>query len=176
MTAPGSPVQRREAHARHTESDFLQNARDTTSESEDGADVGLFRLRGCADRLKGRINRVRAISRFRRAERGSVSAEFAIGLPGVVAIILLALGALVAGATQIECQEAARVGAREAMLAGGTGSAAAAAQKVVGSRAEISVSGDGSWITVSVSKPLFAAGFPIRVSATMMAPVEGRGE
>lgn len=106
-------------------------------------------------------------------ENGSVTAEFAIGLPGVVAIILLGLSALVAGATYIECQEAARAGAREAMLVGAPDSGAQTARLVAGDRAEVITHVEGQWVTVTVSKALFASFFPIRVSATMAAPLEG---
>lgn len=108
-------------------------------------------------------------------ERGSVTAEFALGLPGVVATILLALGALVAGGTYISCIEAARVGAREVMLSGSTSHAEQAAMQSAGSQAHVSTDISRGWGTVRVQRPLFVSGFPITVSASMSAPIEGQG-
>lgn len=110
-----------------------------------------------------------------RGEAGSVTAEFAVGLPGVVATILLVLGALTAGATYVECQEAARAGAREAMLHGSTAAAQEAAQQVAGPRAQITVSTQGRWITVRVHKSLIVDALPVRISAQMVAPMEPQG-
>ncbi len=106
-------------------------------------------------------------------EAGTVTAEFAVGLPAVVATVLLVLGVLLAGTTYIECQEAARAGAREAMLHSSAEEARQAAQVVAGERAAVSVSIDGSWATVKVEKSILVSGLPIRVSARMRAPVEG---
>lgn len=106
-------------------------------------------------------------------EAGTVTAEFAVGLPGVVATVLLVLGMLLAGTTHIQCQEAARAGAREAMLHGSAAEAVAAAEKVAGDGASVTVSINGRWATVRVEKPLIISGFPLRVSANMAAPIEG---
>jgi len=108
-----------------------------------------------------------------RGERGSVTAEFAIGLPGVIATVLLILGALLAGSTYVQCQEAARVGAREAMLHGDSTRAGAAAEKVASDKAVIAVTTEGKWVRVHVEQPVFIAAIPIRVSAHMSAPMEG---
>lgn len=108
-----------------------------------------------------------------RGEDGSVTAEFALGLPGVVATVLLVLGALVAGVTTVQCYEAARAGAREAMWAGSS-AAAAAAHAVAGDRAAVTVLQEGEWVTVRVEKSLFLQGFPVRVSGQLSAPVESR--
>ncbi|HLS02586.1 MAG TPA: TadE family protein [Beutenbergiaceae bacterium] len=107
-------------------------------------------------------------------ESGGVTAEFAIGLPGVILIILVILGALLAGTTHIQCQEAARIGAREAMLHGDSAHAQPAAAKVVGSSATITVTTTDHWVEVGVTKPVFIAAIPIRVSAHMSAPLEGK--
>src|SRR5699024_611575 len=109
-----------------------------------------------------------------RQEAGTVTAEFAVGLPGVVATVLLVLGMLLAGTSHVQCQEAARAGAREAMLHGSSSEAAAAAEKVAGNGAAVTVSFDGRWATVRVEKPLIISGIPLRVSAHMTAPIEGR--
>lgn len=106
-------------------------------------------------------------------DAGTVTAEFAVGLPGVVATVLLVLGVLLAGTTYIECQEAARAGAREAMLHASTTEARQAAQAVAGERAMVSVNIEGRWASVRVEKAILVSGFPIRVSARMRAPMEG---
>lgn len=108
-------------------------------------------------------------------ERGSVTAELAIGLPGVVATVLLVLGALLAGATYVECQEAARIGAREVMLHGSAAQGRAAAQEVAGPGAGVDVAVDGRWVTVRVQKSVFVDSLPIHISAQMTALVEPGG-
>lgn len=105
-------------------------------------------------------------------ERGSVTAEFAVGLPGVVATVLLVLGALVSGATYVQCQEAARAGVREAVLHATAEPAAPAAQTVAGPTARVTVTTEGTWVRVHVAKPVGFALNPMTISAELTAPME----
>ena len=110
----------------------------------------------------------------RRGEEGTVTAEFALGLPGLVATALLILAALAAGVRTVQCLEAARAGAREAMWEGSGQRASAAAHAVAGSGARVTVSIDDGWVTVRVDKPLLFEGLPLRPSGVMRAPLETR--
>ncbi len=47
-------------------------------------------------------------------ERGAVTAEFAVALPAVIALLALLLGGIATGVTQLQLEESARVGARAA--------------------------------------------------------------
>lgn len=107
-------------------------------------------------------------------DRGSVTAEFAVGLPGVVTTILLILGMLLAGATYVQCQEAARAGVREAILHASAEPAAAVAQGVAGPTAMVTVSTEGTWVRVRVAKPVLFVASPVTVGAELTAPMEQR--
>lgn len=107
-----------------------------------------------------------------RCDRGSVTAEFAVGLPGVVTVILLVLAVLVSGATYVQCQEAARAGVREAVLHASAEPATAVAQTVAGPAASITVTTEGTWVRVRVIKPVGFAGNPVTISAELTAPME----
>lgn len=106
-------------------------------------------------------------------EAGTVTAEFAIGLPAVVATVLLILAVILAGATKIECYEAARAGARVVMLGGSEPEAHQAARRVAGDQAHVAAHTADGWVTVEVAKHLGA--LPISVSAQLTAPVEPPG-
>lgn len=64
-------------------------------------------------------------------ERGSATAETALLLPGLVALLAFLLSALVAGGVQLRCLDAARAGARVAARGESTQAVAAAALAVL---------------------------------------------
>lgn len=51
---------------------------------------------------------------MRGAQRGAVTAETAVAIPGLLAVVALCLWGLMAAAVHLRCVEAARAGAREA--------------------------------------------------------------
>jgi hypothetical protein len=85
-------------------------------------------------------------------ERGSVTAELAIALPAVAALLAFAL-ALGAGiVTQLRCGDGARAGAREAALGGADTAVAAAARAAAGGEGVlVSVVRSGGEVVVSVT-------------------------
>ncbi len=84
-------------------------------------------------------------------QRGAVTAEFAVALPSIIVLLVVVLTAVSVGATQLRLEEAARAGAREIMRGEDPAVAATTVQRLAGSEAELSVTGDGMWATVHVS-------------------------
>ncbi|NNH09127.1 TadE family type IV pilus minor pilin [Cellulomonas fimi] len=110
-----------------------------------------------------------------RGDRGSVTAELAVGLPAVVLLLVLVLAVSAAGLARARCADAARAGARAAALGGPDADPAAAARRVAGGTSEVVVVRDGEWVTVSVSAGIAPGGRvlgPVRVSASATAWVE----
>ena len=104
------------------------------------------------------------------AERGAVTAEFAVALPAVVLVLVAVLLIAMAGATQLQVSDAARAGAR----AGAAGEADARiveiARHVGGADVEVTVHRADPWITVRVQAPVsggwFAGGILASAEAT----------
>lgn len=123
----------------------------------------------------------RATGRFdggTASEVGSVTAELAVGLVGLVLVLAAVVGVPAAGQAQLRCADAARAGAREAARGEGAATVAAVARHLAGPRADVDVTEDGSWVTVAVGLPVDLAlpGRPVllaRASATAL--VEGPG-
>lgn len=78
-----------------------------------------------------------------------------MGLPAVVLLLAALLTGVAAGMTQLRVEEAARAAAREVMR-GGTSDAAAAAQRIAGADARVTVSADGQWMRVEVQSAVAA--------------------
>ncbi|MDQ0922081.1 Flp pilus assembly protein TadG [Pseudarthrobacter sp. W1I19] len=92
------------------------------------------------------------VVRLRRAaERGAVTAEFAVTLPAVVLLLAMLLSGAAAGVTQLRLEEGARAGAR----ALARGDDAAAVERIVrtlsGTSASAAVAADGEWLNVTVT-------------------------
>lgn len=103
--------------------------------------------------------------------RGAVTAELAVGLPAVVLLVVAVLTGAAAGMTQLRVEEAARAAAREIMR-GGSAEADAAARRIAGPGARVSITADGEWLQVevgsSVSAPLLDR-LPLELTATAAA-------
>ncbi|WP_029289778.1 TadE family type IV pilus minor pilin [Cellulomonas sp. HZM] len=106
-------------------------------------------------------------------ERGSVTAELAIGFPVVVLALVAALGVVAAGSAQLRCADAARAGARLAAL-GQAGDVVSSAQRLAGEGASVTVADDGSWTTVTVRRAVPGVGWlgGLDASASASARVE----
>jgi len=106
-------------------------------------------------------------------DRGSVTAELAVGLPAVVVLLVAVLTVAAAGIAQLRCADGARAGARAAAL--GSQDAAVDARRVAGDGARVAIATAGGWVTVTVSADV--AGLPfgggaLRASASSVARVE----
>lgn len=108
------------------------------------------------------------------AERGSVTAEFAVLLP----VVVLLLGGVVAvtstAATHLRCADAARAAARAAALGQSDGEVAAVARRVAGPGAVVAVRHDSGWVEVVVESGVGPAlplvgGLTVRGAATSRA-------
>ena len=112
----------------------------------------------------------------RRGDRGSATAELAVGLPALVVLLLAALTAVSAVMTQLECVDAAR----EAVRAEARGEAGVAAgRRVAPDGAQISVRTEGDTVRARVSsrvRPLGPYLPSVEVRATAVAEREPGAE
>lgn len=110
----------------------------------------------------------------RESERGTVTAELALGLP-VVALVLVAVLTLAAASTaQMRALDAARAGARAVAIGEQGPAVSAAVAHVGGPEAELSLAHEGEWVRVTVTRPV-AGGWlsgPLRATGTAAAWVE----
>jgi len=84
-------------------------------------------------------------------QRGSVTAELAVLLPGVVLAIVVILVAASAGVAQVRCADAARAGARAAALGKEPDQVSSIAEELAGPGAQVEVTESGQWVRVQVS-------------------------
>jgi len=83
--------------------------------------------------------------------RGAVTAEFAVALPAVLALLAMLLAGAAAGMTQLRLEESARAGARA--LARGDDPAAVerTVRTLAGGSAAASFAADGEWLSITVT-------------------------
>src|SRR3954471_5501139 len=92
----------------------------------------------------------RMASADRGPERGSVTAEFAVALPAVLAVLAVAMSAVAAATAQVRCVDAARAGAR-AVARGETPTEATAAAKAAAPKgSSVRIQRNGSEVQVEV--------------------------
>lgn len=91
--------------------------------------------------------------------RGSVTAEFAVGLPAVVMVLVVVFLAATAAIGQVRCADAARAGAREAALGSAVAQVQATAEHLAGVGATVAVTREGPWVVVRVSRPVASFGW-----------------
>lgn len=102
----------------------------------------------------GRIRVPRRSATGAGSEGGSVTAELAVLLPGVVLAIVVILVAASAGVAQVRCADAARAGARAAALGKTPQEVSAIAEELAGDGAQVSVTDSDQWVRVRVSVPV----------------------
>ena len=110
-----------------------------------------------------------------RRDRGSVTAELAVGLPAVVLLLAALLTVASTAIAQTRCTDAARAGARSAALGEPDVAVATTARRLAGPEASVAVSRSDEWVTVEVSSPVGSGswgGSPLRARATAVARVE----
>lgn len=108
-------------------------------------------------------------------DRGSVTAELALGLPAVVLALVVVL--LVGGAAlaQVRCGDAARAGARAAALGEDPATVVALAQELAGPDAQVTVTTADGWARVTVSRPVasrWLGGGSLTARAEFAVPLE----
>lgn len=110
----------------------------------------------------------------RESERGTVTAELAIGLPVVILVLVAVLTLAAASTAQMRAMDAARAGARAVAIGEREAVVNAVVAKVGGPEAEVVLAHDGEWVRVTVTRPV-AGGWlsgPLRATGTAAAWVE----
>lgn len=103
------------------------------------------------------------------AERGAVTAEFAVALPAVVLVLVAVLLVALAGATQLQVTDAARAGARAAAAGETDDQVTAIARRVGGEDLTVTVLRAEPWVTVRVQRPVAGGWFASGLTATSEA-------
>lgn len=114
----------------------------------------------------------RRSGRIPRRERGSATAELAVGLPALMLLLFVGLTAVSAVTTKLQCVDAAREAARAAAR-GEPGTSAGRQSAPGGARVEVRVAGD--IVTATVRAPVRPLGphLPrLSVEATAVAAAE----
>jgi hypothetical protein len=110
----------------------------------------------------------------RESERGTVTAELALGLPVVVLILVAVLTLAAASTAQMRALDAARAGARAVAIGEQESAVGAVVARAGGPEAELSLAHEGEWVRVTVTRPV-AGGWlsgPLRATGTAAAWVE----
>lgn len=94
---------------------------------------------------------LRRLARDPRRDAGMATAEFAIVLPVIVAVLFWIVGTVAVGLDQIRCVDAARLAARSLARSDSDAVALGLARSAAPSGATITVSSAGDRITVTVS-------------------------
>jgi hypothetical protein len=90
----------------------------------------------------------------RGSERGTVTAELAIGLPVVVLVLVAVLTLAAASMARICAVDAARAGARAVAIGEQDAAVGAAVARVGGPGAELALAHEGEWVRVTVTRPV----------------------
>jgi hypothetical protein len=110
----------------------------------------------------------------RESERGTVTAELALGLPVVVLVLVAVLTLAAASTAQMRAMDAARAGARAVAIGEQGPAVSAVVTQVGGPEAEMSLAHEGQWVRVTVTRPV-AGGWlsgPLRATGTAAAWAE----
>ncbi|AKV56150.1 hypothetical protein AB656_05185 [Bifidobacterium actinocoloniiforme DSM 22766] len=110
-----------------------------------------------------------------RGDSGSVTAEFAVVLPAVVAVAALLLGLTQTVCVSLSCQDAARSAAREVVIHRGEGDPSGVASRVAGGSAATSLERSDQQVKVSVSCPVLSTPLgvlPGRVNGSAVAMLD----
>lgn len=88
------------------------------------------------------------------ADRGSVTAEFAMVLPAVMALAMMLLALVSAVVTRIDCQDAASAAAREMLISGDAKRSEQVARTAGGEDTEVGIRRDDTYVVVSTKCPI----------------------
>ncbi|MGO1345472.1 MAG: TadE family type IV pilus minor pilin [Bifidobacterium psychraerophilum] len=96
---------------------------------------------------------------FSGSDPGTVTAEFAMILPAVMALAMLLLGLTEAVRKSLDCQDAASVAAREIFISGDDARAVAAARVAAGERTVVQLQHSEDHVVVTTQCPIAAEVF-----------------
>ncbi|WP_330174413.1 pilus assembly protein TadE [Streptomyces sp. NBC_01498] len=106
-------------------------------------------------------------------DRGAVTAEAALAVPGLVVFVAALLWALTAASAQIQCVDAARAGARAAARSEPRATAVEAARSAAPAGAEITLGRSADLWRVRVEAPTPGPrGIALTLAAEAVAPAE----
>ncbi|RJN32584.1 TadE family type IV pilus minor pilin [Nesterenkonia natronophila] len=109
------------------------------------------------------------------SERGSVTAEFALAIPGVVLVMLLVLSLAMQGAARIALEEGARAAARELARGESAATAEETLRQTAGDQLDVTIAAEGQYTAVVVTQPIRVLGL-IELSAEQSAEAHARTE
>lgn len=112
----------------------------------------------------------------RKSQGGSSTAEFAVLLPAVAALLALVLGAGACGMTQVRLEQAARAMARDLARGEPASSAIQTGQRAAGEAARFRTGAEGPYRTVEVSIPITLPWFGGPEVLVLTARAEARSE
>lgn len=110
-----------------------------------------------------------------QAERGSATAELALGLPAVVLALVVVLLVGAAAVAQVRCSDAARAAARAAALGEDHASVQQLATELAGDDAVVTLTESDGWVHVVVQRPVSTgplAGLALTAEAEASLPIE----
>ncbi|MDR0482491.1 MAG: pilus assembly protein [Cellulomonadaceae bacterium] len=108
-------------------------------------------------------------------ERGSVTAEMAVGMPAIVLLLVVVLTVGAAANAHLRAADAARVGARLVAVGESHEEVSAAVARIGGSGAQITVHREGAFVSVEVTRSVAGGiswGGPLRATGRATAWVE----
>ena len=115
------------------------------------------------------------MSRNPDSERGSVTAEFALGLPAVMLVLLLVIGMAMHGASRVAMEDGARAAARELARGESAQSAEQIARSAAGDDVAVAISAQGEYTHVVLTRPVRVLGL-IRLSTELTSEASARTE
>jgi hypothetical protein len=92
-------------------------------------------------------------------DRGSATAELAVGMVAVVLVLAVLLVTTAAASARMRLQDAARAGARVAAIGQSDAEVLAVARRVAGGAAEVAIVRDPPWVEVRVSSSVAGSWF-----------------
>jgi hypothetical protein len=131
-------------------------------------------------RTMGKAGRSRSRSSHGRADHGAATAEVAVALPAVVALLGLLLAGATAALTQLQLEKAAQAAVRQLGRGEPEGQAAATARRIAGEGAVLSAAAVGGWVSVQVTAQVPGpwgpvGGWTLAAEATIPAEPAGTG-
>jgi len=129
------------------------------------------RRRDGAGRCGARRRTAQGAREFGRAfgDRGSVTAELAVALPAVVAVVALAAGALSCAAVQVRLQDGAADAARLVARGDGDRAGAAVSVAVAGASHSVAESGDAVCVTAEATAAFGPVSIPLSARSCALA-------
>lgn len=108
-------------------------------------------------------------------QRGSTTAEFALGLPAVALMLLLVLGLAMHGAARVTLEDGARAAARELARGESAATAEQSIRSVAGDDVAVTISAEGEYTHVMLTQPVVLLGV-LQISAELSAEASARTE